>query len=79
MVIGFPQIGPMGQVVSRKTATATAMTILLKPLKRRFWVHQFDHILTVCHGKKKEVNHLFRLGPSKNHGYVTKNQRVLLI
>ena len=22
------------------------------------------------------VNHLFRLGPSKNHGYVTNNQRV---
>ena len=22
------------------------------------------------------VNHLFRLGPSKNHGYVTNNQMV---
>ena len=35
---------------------------------------------TVCHGKSpflRTVNHLFRLGPSKNHGYVSHNQMVL--
>ena len=36
----------------------------------------------LCHSHGKihpflsSVNHLFRLGPSKNHGYVTNNQRV---
>ena len=40
--------------------------------------------LTVCHGKihhaiKNGINHLFRLGPSKNHGYVSHNQRVAVM
>jgi hypothetical protein len=35
--------------------------------------------LTVRHGKSpflRTVNHLFRLGPWLNHGYVSHNQRV---
>ena len=39
--------------------------------------------LRVCHGKihpfLRTVNHLFLLGPSKNHGYVSHNQRVFVI
>ena len=27
----------------------------------------------------RTVNHLFRLGPSKNHGYVSHNQRVMIL
>ena len=54
------------------------------PSFHTFSIYPLVIFLTVCHGKihhaiKNGINHLFRLGPSKNHGYVSHNQRAAVI